>query len=209
MSKDTVYGPPKGEGMPPYPDELFPNNTLEPDSQPNIYCIVDYPGNIFGVRVRVQLKWNPIFKEWYYSDCSNTMLENWFKKYPHLFVFTDSIFPPEEDDPAPAPIVGERGPNLSKIEEQVDRVLAAETDESLREWYDKQPDRAPTEQALPEEHPAVKSQKYIPTANVGTEAHPCAEYAAGLRKLLREAHGELAAANDRIKELQEWHNSHQ
>lgn len=60
-----------------------------------------------------------------------------------------------------------------------------------------------------EEHLAVKSQKYIPSANVGTEAHPCDEYAAGLRKLLREAHGELAAANDRIKELQEWHDSHQ
>lgn len=67
---------------------------------------------------------------------------------------------------------------------------------------------APTEQALPEEHPAVKSQKYIPNPNNGTEAHPCAEYAAGLRELLREAHTQLAAANALIKEKQEWINSH-
>lgn len=53
--------------------------------------------------------------------------------------------------PAPAPIVGERGPNLTEIEEDVANVLDAETDESLREWHDKQPKSAATEQALPEE----------------------------------------------------------
>lgn len=53
-----------------------------------------------------------------------------------------------------------------------------------------------------EEHSIVKSQKYIPNVNENMAEHPCAEYAAGLRKLLRESHAELAAAHSLIKDLQ-------
>lgn len=86
------------------------SNPLIPNRpEPNIFCIQDYPGNIFGVRVRVPIKWHPVFNEYEYSDCSNTMLENWFRKYPHLFVFHTSIFPPQEKEtPSTPPLTEER-----------------------------------------------------------------------------------------------------
>jgi len=62
--------------------------------EPNIFCVQNYPDNRFGVNERIPLKWHPSFKEWYYEDCSFTALENWFLKFPHLFLFHDSIFPP-------------------------------------------------------------------------------------------------------------------
>jgi len=87
--------------------------------EPNIYCINDYPGNRFGIRERISVAWHPSFRQYQYSDCSFTALESWFKQYPHLFTFTDSIFPPtapaqtevkeKMDDFSDNPAIGDDG----------------------------------------------------------------------------------------------------
>ena len=71
------------------PDVLKPHYP-----EPNIFCVQNYPDNRFGINEKIPLKWHPSFKEWYYEDCSVTALENWFRKFPYLFLFHDSIFPP-------------------------------------------------------------------------------------------------------------------
>jgi hypothetical protein len=82
--------------------------------EPNIYCIRDYPGNLFGVRVRIDLIWDHTFREWKYEDCSHTMLASWFEKYPHLFIFTNSILPPSDESPSPSETGG--GFRLSDVD---------------------------------------------------------------------------------------------
>lgn len=115
--------------------------------------------------------------------------------------------------PAPAPIVDARDAEIQAYRQAFVDILRranwmSDETQIARDILSKYPQPAPIVGEREEEDPAVKSQKYIPNPNNGTEAHPCAEYAAGLRELLREAHTQLAAANALIKEKQEWINSH-
>src|ERR1700753_2061129 len=92
------------------PDFLKPHY-----AEPNIFCVKNYPDNRFGINEKIPLKWHPSFKEWYYEDCFVTALESWFRKYPHLFLFHDSILPTA---PQPEPSEQSQGAFLDFLEQE-------------------------------------------------------------------------------------------
>lgn len=160
-------------------------------------------------------------------DTGNPLASYWFEKARLLLVdrndFKGQLVRANEkieqltkaSHPAPAPIVGEReeeGDFMDRARKGCDALIAstiAATGEGRDNIYvseqgfweaEKAFKKSPTEQALPEEiDKDWESRKIDRLAEVigMSEDH------------IRELQSELSAANARIKELQEWYDSHQ